>query len=211
MDPSWPLVTAAERGFHPLNATGCDSIPGVREFCDVTRYADRGMYLGFFEDERRRVALVQDNRGSFYSRNHPDRVNARAWRDFFYAAGFSQFAQADELWGATDVVLAHPTGHGWGPPEDDSLVDMPEAFLHGLGNLLDERTLRLRRIHFYDCCLRGPDVIVRSARRLESGDRPAHRPLDIRAEPLQAALGRYGSLGRVLRVVLAEPARTPGS
>jgi hypothetical protein len=98
-------------------------------------------------------------------------------------------------------VLAHPTGHGWGPPQAPDLVDMPEAFFHGLGNLLDDRALSLKRIHLHSCCLDSPDRIVSAAHRLASSAPRAHVPLRL-VENAGFEL-ELGPEGRILRVVLA--------
>lgn len=159
-----PLVTAAEAGFHPLGAAGGTSDDNVAAFC-ATRVAPRGQYLGLFDaDGGKRFALVQDDRGTFYERHHPR--SGHAWRDWFYAAGYVLFTELDARWRATDVVLAHPTGHGWGSRVAPGLRDMPEAFLEGLGQALDAHALALRRVWFDTCCLDGPDEITQAAQRL---------------------------------------------
>jgi hypothetical protein len=175
-----PLVTAAELGFHPLGAAEGDADPNIGVFVGATRDAARGMYLGLFDSPTgKKFALVQDDRGgahsSFYERHRPE--PERAWRDWFYAAGYVLFSEIDARWHSTDVVLAHPTGHGWGPPQEPSLVDMPEAFLNGVAHAMDQSGTALARIWIDSCCRPPHRVLRRATARARPTASAVHRDI----------------------------------
>ena len=174
---SAPFMTAAELGFHPLSErlNEADDDGSVTMFANRTRQAIRGQYGGLFDtSDGSRFALVQDDRGPFYSNRNPNA--AVAWRDWFHAAAFQLFTRLDDRWHSKDVVLAHPTGHGWGG--DETLGGVMESFLEGLGHALDERSLTLQRIWVNPCCIHDQGAaMLRAAVVLQSSPCSPYRSL----------------------------------
>ncbi|MGI8730125.1 MAG: hypothetical protein ACR2LK_09085 [Solirubrobacteraceae bacterium] len=156
------------------------------------RDSPEGAWLALCQhpEDQRRYALIQSNRSwtpdriGFYEAHYPQ--TARVWRDFYYRTTYAILALIDEHWAAEEVVLSHPTGHGWPP-------DLMPAVLEALGHFADRRPpTSLRRVCLSACCLDGPGDVLEAIKMLnveQNGPRPPrHRPVT----PRPVAPQRFG-------------------
>ena len=91
------------------------------------------------------------------------------WRDFYYLATYTILSSIDEHWGSREVVLTHPTGHGW--PED-----LMPTVLDALGHFADrEPAPALRRVYIHRCCLKGPDQVLGAMKSSTASSRARSR------------------------------------
>ncbi|RKQ90889.1 hypothetical protein C8N24_0704 [Solirubrobacter pauli] len=204
-----PMIAAAKVSFSPLG-TALGRGQGdelVRRLSRRMSSRADGLWLALCDvpDASRRFALVQSDRSSvsvpnFYERHHTRRDEI--WRDYYYAAAYVLVREIDRRWPeTTDVVLSHPTGHGWPQGLIESVFD-------GLWHLADNEELTLRHLHVDACCLespaeleRGLDVVDRAQRG--GRRRTAHRSLKV-DEARVESLGLDGIDGvRLFRVALA--------
>ncbi len=194
------FITCAEIGFSCFCSSGCDRVPGAREFAGVTRTRRDGLWLGFAASENRRVAMIQDDRcmgdGNFYT-NHQ-----AVQDDYFRVAAYTTLLMADRLWHPREVTMLHPGGEcGW--PE---LLTM--QWLQGIGECLDDHRLSLRRIRV----IGGDFDSFRTAvERLDADEqrRAAPRP-KIAFDTAQPAEAGLQTLPGELVLVKASAAGWPG-
>jgi hypothetical protein len=145
-----PFIGASEDGFSPLGIeldreNGWD---GAAHIANAIREAHYGPLVALLDrpGASRKLALVQSNRGPFYEDKHaPQGDPKRAWRDFYYRAGWILFNEMNDRWKPREVQMSHLTGHLWVP-------GMLEATLNALKNLLGSRKLSLKRVFLDSCC-----------------------------------------------------------
>jgi hypothetical protein len=176
-----PLIAASEVGYSPLGpaTAGLACRDEIRRVGDSMRDAQHGILLALCEcSDDRRFALIQSNRSSseerrsFYDQRPFGRQDP-VWRDFYYLATYTALALIDKHWGSREVVLSHPTGHGW--PEN-----LMPTVLEALGHFADrEPRPALRHLYIHGCCLGGPDDVLRAMeilnREQEGPQPPRHR------------------------------------
>jgi hypothetical protein len=149
-----PFLGASEDGFSPLGIELAREKAWSREWrrihqiVNAIRDANQGPLVAFYDCPiaPRRLALIQSNRGQFYEANHaPQGAPRRAWRDFYYRAGWILFKEMNDRWKPREIQMSHLTGHLWVP-------GMLEATLNAVKNLLRSRNLSLERIFLDTCC-----------------------------------------------------------
>lgn len=173
------------------------------------RNSSDGLWLVLCDhpQEKRRFALIQSNRSEsddrrgFYETRHPR--EDRVWRDFYYLATYTIFSLIDEHWGADEVVLSHPTGHGW--PED-----LMPAVLEGLGHFADRQPPgSLRKVCLSVCCLDGPSEVLKAAEVLNTEQQGSHPPRHRRVTPREHDPRKFGFRPedglRLFRVAIPSP------
>lgn len=207
--PNCPLLCASETGYSPLggvlNGAG-PPVSSIGALADWMRGTADGAFVALVDapPAPRPLGLTQDNRGrgetaNFYESRHGDAHGI--WRDFYYRSVYTLIAGMDDRWGATDIELTHPTGHGWPG-------DLITVVLEALGQLADTRELRVERVHLA-CCLEDLSetetdrALMRLNREQRHASRPKHRDYAVEEFDLASSDAPSLSGATVLRIPLA--------
>jgi hypothetical protein len=177
---SAPKIVGAESGYACFDQS-IQNVPDEERMpllglANAMRASEEGMWLATVDGSKRRLGIVQSNRGvaegaGFYESNH-GHSDGPVWRDFYYAATYHLLDQIDRDWSPEEIVFHHPTGYGWPP-------NLMPVVLEGVGNLLDSRSLAIERLIFSNggCGLRDPREIADAAQVLAGDEQHGHRPI----------------------------------
>ncbi len=120
----------------------------ITELANWMTESDDGAFVAVTPEAvgRPGVALIQADHGreqgeGFYQRAQGD--SHGIWRDFYFTTIFTALREADALWQADEILLAHPVNGAWD-------LDLMTVALEVIGHLADRQELHVKTIHL-DC------------------------------------------------------------